>query len=316
MKPAKLQPCAARFRALQQEQAPLADQLTQLQTENERLSNPVAQAKDSRTLPPAQLNELLRLRAKATAAQADARELARLKATPTPQTGQMPEYLTKKIARGMSIAEEVSQKSALARLSRMKTMLHLADDQERAIGNIMTNRITRNSQLRLDLITGKLTPEQEQAQALAMGDQEAEIKALLTPEQLAAYPEFQQAEKTTLADSNARFEASQLAGSFSLPQDQQEKLRGLLYESNLKEPDSAPSQRAIAEVNKSGKLADAVSMSVQFQKWQLEEKLKILAGFVSPEQMTAYRQEQKDRIDNMAGGLKMLPAQEPTEATN
>jgi broad specificity phosphatase PhoE len=72
---------------LQQQQAPLAAQLTQLHNENERLSNLVAQPKDSQTLPQAQLNELLRLRAKATAAQADSRELARLKSTPPPANG-------------------------------------------------------------------------------------------------------------------------------------------------------------------------------------------------------------------------------------
>jgi len=124
------------------------------------------------------------------------------------------------------------------------------------------------------------------------------------------------AEKTTAADSNARYEASQIAGSFSLPQDQQENLRGLLYEMNLKEPDSAPSQQAITQVNRSGNIADAVNMSVEWQKWQLEEKLKILAGFLAPEQMATYRQEQMDRMDKLAAAAKLLPPQKSAEATN
>ena len=44
---------------LQQQQAPLSEQLTELKTENERLSNLVAQAKDSQALSKTQFSELL-----------------------------------------------------------------------------------------------------------------------------------------------------------------------------------------------------------------------------------------------------------------
>jgi hypothetical protein len=306
----------SQVQTLQQQQAPLAEQLTTLQTDKERLSNQVAQTKDSQALSQAQLNELLKLRAKATAAQTDSRERARLKAAPAQPTGKIPDSFTNWLARSMSTGRRVVEKSALDRLSRMKQMLSLTDDQEQAIGNIMTNRIPRHSQLRQDLIAGTLTPEQYQAQDRALGDEEAGIKALLTPEQLAAYPEFQQAEKTTVADNNAKYEAGKIAGSFSLPQDQQEKLRGLLSELNLKVPDRAPSQQAINEVNATGNLADAVSMSVELQKWQLEEKLKILAGFLSPDQLATYRQEQMERIEQMASAAKTFPLPKPAAAAN
>ncbi len=305
----------SQVQALEQQQAPLADQLTHFKNENERLSNLVAQPKDSQTLPPAQLNELLRLRGKATAAQQDSRELARLKSTLAQQTGQIPAYLTNAMASGLATAANWKRKDALARLSRMKQMLNLSDDQQQAISNIMTNQIQRQSQMMLDMMTGKLTSEQAQAQAGASGDQEAEIKAMLTPEQLAAYPGYVQAEKTTAANNSATSDASQIAANFSLPKDQQETLRGLLYEMNMKVPDHALNQQAITQVGESGKIADAVNMSVELQKQQLEEKLKILAGFLSPEQMATYRHEQTDRIDRMASAMKMLPPQRSAVAT-
>ena len=56
---------------LQQQQAPLAEQLTELKTENERLSNLVAQAKDSQALSKTQFSELLKLRGKSGLAQTD-----------------------------------------------------------------------------------------------------------------------------------------------------------------------------------------------------------------------------------------------------
>ena len=306
----------SQVQTLQEQQAPLADQLTKLKTENERLSNQVAQPKDSQHLSQAQLNELLRLRAKATAAQADSRELARLKSTPALQTGKMPDFIQNSMAAGFAAGVKAAEKNALARVSRMKQRLNLTDDQEQAISNIITNRIPRESQLTLDLMMGKMTPEQAQAQRRDMGDQEAEIKALLTPDQLAAYPEYQQAEQTTAADTSAKSEASQIAGKFSLPKDQQETLRGLLYEMNLKGPAGAPNQQAITQAKKSGNLADAAKMSVELDKWQLEEKLKILDGILSPEQMATYRQEQTDRINKQADAMKMFLSQKPAEGAN
>jgi hypothetical protein len=306
----------SQVQTLQQEQAPLADQLAVLKAENERLSNAVAQAEDSQALSQTQLHELLKLRSKANLAQTDSRELAQLKAARARETGPMSDFLTNAMAMGLATADKWKQKDALARLFRMKKMLNLSGDQEQAIGNIMTNHIQRQSQMTLDIMLGKLTPEQQQAQATANGGQETEIKALLTPEQLAAYPEYLQAEKTTTADNSAKSDASQIADKFSLSKEQQEKLRALLYEMNLKEPASPLNQQSITQAGKSGKLADALSMSVELQKWQLAEKSKVLEGFLSPDQMTIYRQEQMDRIDKLAAAAKMFPPQKPAEATH
>src|ERR1017187_5370541 len=86
---------------LQQLQAPLAEQLTRLQTENERLSNQVVQARDSQALSKAQFNELLKLRGQVAPAQANARELAKVKSTLAHQASTMPDYLTNSMAMGI-----------------------------------------------------------------------------------------------------------------------------------------------------------------------------------------------------------------------
>jgi RNA polymerase sigma factor (sigma-70 family) len=300
----------SQVQALQQQQAPLTEQLSQVKTDNERLSNQVAQAKDSQALSQAQLNDLLKLRAKSTLAQKDSRELAKLKSTLARQTGKVPDFIYNSMSAG---ANGAIQKDALARLSRMKQMLNLTDDQERAIGSILTNNIQRQSELAVGLVTGNATPEQVQAQARAKSDQEAQVKALLTPEQLTAYSEYQQAEKTTAADASATSSASAIAHKFSLPKDQQEQLRALLYEMELKEPAGGLNQQAIAEASQSDKLAEVFNMSFALQKVQLEKKMKILEAFLSPEQMTTYRQEQTDQINN---AMKMFAPQRPAEATN
>ena len=147
--------------------------------------------------------------------------------------------------------------------------------------------------------------------AAAGADSDAEIKALLTPEQLAAYPEYQQAEKTTAADTSATSDARQMANKFSLPKDQQEQLRALLYEMKLKERAGTLNEAAITQAKKSGNLAEAAKLDIELQKVQLEEKLKILDGILSPEQMTTYRQEQTARINNQADRMKMFLPQKP-----
>ena len=300
----------SQVQTLLQQQAPLTEQLDQLKTDNERLSNQVAQAKDSQALPQAQLNELLKLRAKSTLAQTDSRELAKLKSTLAQPTGKMPDFVKNSFTAAM---QKAMRERELGRLSRMKKMLNLTDDQEQAISNLITNNIQRQTQLGLDLFMGKLTREQALADGRASDDQEAQIKALLTPEQLAAYPEFQQAETRAAADTSATSAAREIANKFSLPKDQQEQLRALFYAMNLKEAAGAHSEQAMAEARKNGNLEVLANTDVELKKVRLEEKLKILEGFLSPQQMTAYRQEQTDQIND---AMKLFAPQKPADAAN
>jgi len=300
----------AETQRLHQQQAPLTEQLSQLKTDNERLSRQVAQAKDSQALSQAQRNELLKLRAKSTLAQTDSRELAKLKSTLAQQTGKMPDFAKNAFT---AAAQKAIEERALTRLTRMKEMLNLTEDQAQAISNIMTNNSQRQAQRGLDMFMGKLTREQALAESRALDDLEAQIKALLTPEQLAAYPEYQQAEIRTAADTSATSAARRIANKFSLPQDQQEQLRALLYAMNLKQATGAHSEQAMAEARRSGNLAELARMDVELKKARLEEELKILAGFLSPQQLTAYRQEETDRINN---AMKMFAPQQPAGAAN
>jgi len=293
-------------RTLQQQQAPLTEQMTKLQSENERLSNMVAQTGDSQALSKAQFSELLRLRGKSSLAQADSRELAKLKSTIARQPGKAPAIVSNAMAAVAAAGEKALQQEALARLSRMKKMLNLTDYQEQAIINLKTNRIHFKVQLGLGMLMGNLTPEQAQAQAVASADNEDEIKALLTPEQLAACPEFQQAEKTIAADTSAASDARMIADKFSLSKEQQEHLRALFYHMKLKEPASALNEQAINQAKKSGNLAEAARMSIELEKVQLQERLRILEGFLSPDQMTTYHQQQTDRINHLADRNKVF----------
>ena len=298
---------AARLRnqveTLQQEQAPLAGQLAQLRTENAVLSSEVVQVRSSPALSEALFSELLKLRGQATLAGADTRELARLKSMPEPQSGKTPDFMSNAMATAMEANAEWQLRDAQARLALMQKVLKLTTDQARAIGDILTNQIHKQSQIALEAMSGKLTPEQQAALVREPGVQEADIKAMLTPAQLAAYPDYLQTEKTTGANTSARSEAGQIARDFSLSDTQQEQIYAALYQMSLSKLAGGPQPEVIAAAARSGNLADMAKMVLDQQTSQLEEKLKVLAGFLTPEQISIYREKQSTRIDAQVAAL-------------
>jgi RNA polymerase sigma factor (sigma-70 family) len=301
---------------LQRQQAPLAGQLAELKAENEGLSNQVAQVKDSETLTKSQLSELLALRGKVGSAQTDSQELAKLKTTLSHQSSQIPDYFTNAMATGVSTAEKWKIKDAQARLARMKIMLNLSDDQAQAINDIMQKHIQSQSQMTLAMLSGKDTREQPQAMGGFPDNGEAEIKALFTPEQLAAYPQYQEAKQVTAANNSANSDASLIAGDFNLSKEQKEQIRAAFYQMNLDQSANGLNQEAISASKKSGDLAGVVNMSIELQKSQLDQKLKALGDILSPEQINTYREEQMNRINMLAAAMKMLPTQTPAGTAN
>jgi RNA polymerase sigma factor (sigma-70 family) len=285
--------------SLQQQQSLLTDSVTQLSADNGRLTNLLAQANEAPALSQAQLNELLRLRGQSAQAQSNTRELARLKSTLGQPTGPMRDFLTNAMASGLRTATLWKQKNVRDRLARMEQMLSLNPDQSLAISNLMSARIDSDAHLTLDLLSGGLTPQQKQAQLAGRGELDTSIKAVLTPDQLASYPDYLQAEKTLAATSAAQGEAASIAADFELSKDQRDKISSLLYDAELKESASQPN-------GQSGNLFVSLQTSVEVHKAQLEAKLKLLEAFLTPDQLATYRQKQMSRIEMLAGMTQMM----------
>jgi len=294
----------SQVQTLQQQQTPLAEQLAKLQAENKQLSNLVAQAKDQKSLSQAQLNELLKLRGQAGQAQTAVQQLAKLKASSAQQNGTMPAYFTNAMAQGVAMAEKFKKKDALAKLARMKAALQLTDDQEQSISNILIKNIENGSQQVLNAMQGK---QQDPATLSASQNEEAAIKALLTPDQLAAYPDFKQAEVTVSASNSAKGELAMMAGEMDLSQEQQDKIQAALYQYDLNQTSASENNKdAIAQARASGNFANALSLQVERQKQALEDKLKILGEILTPEQLKTYQQKQLDIIDMQISATKMF----------
>ena len=287
MKHAKLRNGAAKSGLCQQQQAQLTGQLTQLKTANERLSNQVIQAQG---MSKAQFDELLRLRGKSGLAQADSHELANLKSTLAEQKGKT-EQLTNAMGAGLEMAVKMTMTIAQGRLDLMKQTLGLTVDQARSIRELMEKHARRKVEMTLEAMNGKMTQEQRLAIAEEGSTQENEIKALLTPEQLAAYPQFEQAEKAASAERSANYDAKEVAVKFDLSKEQQEQVRAAFYRRSLNEPASGAIQEAIAAARKSGNVEEVIARSIEKEKSALEEKVKILESILTPEQIGTYRKE-------------------------
>jgi RNA polymerase sigma factor (sigma-70 family) len=297
---------------LQQQQAPWAEQMAQLQAENKRLSNVVADAKDQKALSQAQFDELLKLRGQTGQARTAMQDLAKLQKSSALQNNTIPAYLTNAMAQGIAMSEKFQKQAALAKLERMKAQLHLTDDQAQAVSDIMMKKIESGSQSVMDVMQGKQQmPARDPAASL---NEEAAFKALLTPDQLAAYPDFTQGELIASAKSSARSDLMVMTGEMDLSTEQQDKAQAALYQLNLNKVSAPQNLDALAQAGASGNYADVMNVQIEMQKQTLENKLQALDGILTPEQLKTYEQKQLDMIDIQTSAMKMFLPQKTNAA--
>ncbi|HEX3798076.1 MAG TPA: sigma-70 family RNA polymerase sigma factor [Verrucomicrobiae bacterium] len=292
---------------LQQQQQPMAEQLTNLQSENERLSNLVAEAKDQKSLSQAQFNELLKLRGKIGQAQTAVQETAKLR-TALQESTASSKFTSDALAQGTAMIEQIKKKNELAKLARMKDKLNLTDSQQQAISDLITKNSEARARQSLIDMSGKRTPEQLKAAMIAslqtFGNEEAEVKALLTPEQLAAYPDYQQSETMVAANNRANLEATMMTSDLNLSPEQQDKVNKALYQFGLDHTANQLASSLVAQ--KPGNVADAMNSLVEVQQQELADKLKVLGRILTPDQLQSYRQSQLEKIDSMASAAKVF----------
>jgi RNA polymerase sigma factor (sigma-70 family) len=260
----------SQVQTLQQAQAPLNSQIDSLEADNTRLSNQVAQARDRKGLIQSQLNELLKLRGQTGQTQTALKELAKAQAVSHQNTAGSA-FLTNAMAQGMAMSEKFQKKSAAAKLTRMKDKLNLTDDQVSAINDIMMQRIDANSQRALAAISGQPVTAPE-----GLTSEDADIQAQLTPDQLAAYPDFKQSETVLSAENGAKSELGMMENSMDLSPDQQDKVQAALYQYNLNQSADPSTQSAVKLARANGNLAEATSLEVDIQKQSLQDKLHLL----------------------------------------
>lgn len=287
---------------LQQQQAPLTNDVARLQAETARLSNLLAKANDQGKLTEEQFRELLRLRGK-TGRLRNAMEEAR--ATIQRQNTTMSATFTNAVALGINAAMKDHKRALAAKVARMTEMLHLSEDQALAISDVLQARIEEESRFTLQAMTSG----SDVAPVLAnRPSEDDEVLPLLTPEQAVAYEDFKQTERVAGARKSAHAETGTMTEELGLTPGQEEQIRDLLLQDSLSPSvsDSASDAEAVLQAYSNGDYTAIVDYQIQTLHQNLENKLHLLKDVLTAEQLRDYERSQLEQMEVQAGALRML----------
>jgi RNA polymerase sigma factor (sigma-70 family) len=266
----------ARLRA---EQAPLAEQIRQSQRERDQASNQLAATGAETAKDKSNELELLRLRGLAGVARRNTEELERMRMQLLAKQagGGQTNLLTSAMADavGQAMAQQVQDK-----LARLTESLHLTPAQTLSISNILMRQAGVQSAAMQQAFTGQFNKTEIMKQAMANGNPETQIKALLTPEQLAAYPQYQQADFAHTASMAANTDLMQLDTLPSLTSEQRDAAYAALYGVNFD------------QVSGHSKPPASITNMADVMTWPLEQKIKALETVLTPAQLDMYREQQ------------------------
>lgn len=171
-----------------------------------------------------------------------------------------------------------------ARLSRMREKLGLTPDQTEAMRAIMDRQAKAAAEAMQGVFSGKTDAKRLAELSKSNGNPEAEIEALLTPEQKTAYTEFKDEEAVGNARMAANAELLQLQTTLGLNTEEQDKVYAVLYDQTLRQL-----KGDLGGVQVSSDPA-AVMESM------LDRKAQALAEVLTPDQITRYREQQQVQI--------------------
>jgi RNA polymerase sigma factor (sigma-70 family) len=241
--------------------------------------------------------ELLRLRGMAGLARRANAEPDQLRAQLARQAS---ETGTNPISGAMADAMKLAMEQQVeGRLSRMTASLHLTPEQTQAAREVLTRQAQAMSAGMQQAFSGKYDKAELARLGKDTGNSDEQIKALLTPDQKAAYQTYQQEESAHTASMAAHSELVQLQSALGLSSEQEDRAFAALYEVNLN------------QLN--GSTKPASTSKAEAMQWALDQKAKALEPILTPTQLEGYRQQQaiqakliKDVLSKMegAGGSK------------
>ena len=266
----------SRVQTLQQQQAPLAEQIHQLQRERDEARTRLDSIQEEKERLTNNTAELLRLRGMAGVARRAIGEAEQLRAQLARQAS---EANSNPITGAMADAmKQAMEQQVEGRLSRLTASLHLTPEQVQAAHDILTRQAEVMSAGMQQAFSGKYDTNELVRLAKNAGNPDEQIKALLTPDQLASFPAYQQEEAAHTASLAANQELLQMQSSLDLTPDQMDRVYAALYEFSFNQLTGSVKQKF-----------DNVSDEMQ---WSLEQKVKVLEPLLTETQLATYRQQQ------------------------
>lgn len=192
------------------------------------------------------------------------------------------------------IMKSAIQQQIEGKLGGMKTKLNLTPEQEKAIREVMEKQMNRGTELAQKMFKGDVTKEEMESMGKDQVSEKDQIKALLTPEQVAQYDDYEKEEAVRMSRLVANSELLQMQSSLQLTQEQQDQVYAVLAEQ--------------AQLQMSGGNTGTGSDAMDFRK-QAEKKAEALSKVLTPEQLERYKQQQEQQI-------KMIETFLPKSGTN
>jgi RNA polymerase sigma factor (sigma-70 family) len=264
---------------LQQQQAPLTDEVAQLKAENERLSNLVGRAGTSPVVTKTPPLELLRLRGEVGRLREDSKELAQTKSMQAlaNDTSERAEML-KQLLRSAKTAASVKE-------SQLAQELKLDFEQFKSLSNILSNKVRLQNQLLSARWNGDISYSEMQKQLRqTAADAEQGIVAMLDTNQQATYEQMNRKDDAVGVKFFAEAESASMKRMFDLTQEQTDAVAAALAK--------LPSMRGGSDLE--GGMPDAVQSKQQF-----ETVILALQPVLSAEQLQTYRQSRLKQIDEI-----------------
>jgi RNA polymerase sigma factor (sigma-70 family) len=266
-------------RALQQQQAPLAEQIEQLRKERDDATNRLAAITDERPKAKADTRELLKLRGEVALLR---KELAQSKAKSPEQPD---ESARKKMYRLLIAKQKIAwTNDALEEVDNVKAKLGLSAEQAEAMREVFLAGIDSNVEIQLAQTEGMSQAEAHKQFAKLAREQKQAIGAVLAPSQQAAYEQLKKAEERQSAETWAQGEASAMNRPLGLSPEQTKQVISIL----------------------TGLYGHKGGGSDLHDGEQLEPRLRALASVLTLEQQEIYRQSKLKEIEHNAEMTELL----------
>ena len=197
---------------------------------------------------------------------------------------------TNAMAKAMKGMMESALKQQLeGKLAQIHAKVGTTSDQEQAIREILEKQANVSREISQKMMSGKMTKEEMAGSVRQQGDPEAQIKALLSPEQQTAYTELKVEERRTnarLVANSELLQMQQVVGG--IDQAQQDKIFEVLY-SQTERTLTGPTPAA------DGTAGDGAAKPVDMRSLS-EQKLAALKGVLTEEQFGRYKELQEQQI--------------------
>ena len=173
------------------------------------------------------------------------------------------------------------------KISAMKAKLNLTPEQEAAVRELLQKQMGQGTEMAQKMFKGELTKEELEQAGKNQPNTRDQIKALLTPDQVAAYDQLETEERSRMARLVANAELMQLQTSLHLDEAQQDKVFAVLAEQaksqfDGREQNPAAAMDFRAQAGRKTEALRAVLSAEQFERYQKfqEQQLKMMEAFL------------------------------------